>query len=175
MSTLRFGDGLNDIDAVLDRVVDRLAEPGYKAAYPNETELELDVWPRAMSLARQLGFDCLTSHTVHSDRAVKEWHAFSREELGPDVRVLGANNRLDIVLRRRGVGSIGIEVKCLGEHRHAAKLTQGLGQSVLGLANRDRTVLLIHCGPASEAERTELRKIGDKVCGGSRFRLVVVP
>ena len=133
----------NEIDSLLDRIVVQLAEPGYKETYPDETRFEVDVWPRVVSLARQLGFDCLTSHAVHSDRSVEKWREFCEEPVGPDVRVLGANNRLDFVLRRRGVGSIGVEIKCLGENGHTAKLTQGLGQSVLGLANRDRTVLLI--------------------------------
>jgi len=70
---------LNDIDTTLDRVVGRLADPGYRAAYPNETELEIDVWARASSLERELGFDCLTSHTVHSDRAVEKWQEFCGE------------------------------------------------------------------------------------------------
>ena len=166
---------LDDINAVLDRVVRRLAEPGYKARYPDEAEFEVEVWPRVVSLARQLGFDCLTSHTVHPDRSAEEWQQFCAEQVGPDVRALGANNRLDIVLRNREVGSIGIEIKCLGENGHAGKLTQGLGQAALGLANRDRTLLLIHCGTASEAERTELRNVGNRICKGSRIRPVVVP
>lgn len=166
---------MNDIDTKLNRLVSRLAEPGYEPAYPDETALETEVWARAVALAQEWGFDCLTSHTAHSDRDVEKWEAFCREEVGADVRVLGANNRLDIVLRKRSVGSIGIEVKCLGEKGHTAKLTQGLGQAVLALANRDRTVLVIHCGPASAAERAELRSIGERFCASSRIRLVVIP
>ena len=87
-----------------------------------------------MSLARQLGFDCLTSHAVHADRSIEKWQAFCETPDGPDVRTLGANNRPDVVLRRDGIGSIGIEIKCLGKNGHTAKLTQGLGQAILGLA-----------------------------------------
>ncbi len=164
-----------NIDAVLDRVVERLAEPGYKVMYSDEVEFEVDVWPRLLALARHLGFDCLTSHTVHSDRSGENWEKFCEEPIGPDVRALGANNRLDIVVRNRDVGSIGIEVKCLGENGHAGKLTQGIGQAVLGLANRDRTVLLIHCGTVGETDRAELRDVGRRICNNSRVRLVVVP
>jgi hypothetical protein len=88
---------------------------------------------------------------------------------------LGAKHRLDIVLRNGTIGSMGIEVKCLGATGNAAKLTQGLGQAILGLANRDRTVLLIHCGTATERQRSELRHVGSRVSAGSRIRLIVVP
>ena len=81
--------------------------------------------------SRQLGFDCLTSHTVHSDRSAEQWQQFCEEQVGPDVRALGANNRLDIVLRSREIGSIGIEIKCLGENGHAASLLRGSGKRFL--------------------------------------------
>jgi len=163
------------IDAFVDQLVDRLHEPGYKPTYPDEMSFEVDVWPRVVALARHLRFDCFTSHTVHPERSAEAWEAFSREPNGPDVKVLGANNRLDIVLRQRAIGSIGIEVKCLGAKGHSAKLTPALGQAVLGLANRDRTVVLLHCGTVSETERAKLRDIGSRICDKSRVRLVVVP
>ena len=166
---------VGDIDAVLDRVVGRLGDSGYKTTYSDEEEFEVDVWPRLVSVACQLGFDCLTSHTVHSDRSAEKWDEFCAEQVGPDVKALGANNRLDVVLRNRDVGSIGIEIKCLGPNGHAGKLTQGLGQAMLALVNRDRTVLLIHCGTVTEAERAELRHVGDRICSSSWTRLVVVP
>jgi hypothetical protein len=38
--------------------------------------------------------------------------------------MLGSNNRLDIVVRKDGVGSIGVEVKCLGRgKKHSGKFT----------------------------------------------------
>jgi hypothetical protein len=88
------------IDGVLGRVVRRLSAAGYRKRYTDETAFELDVWPRVTALAEQMGFDCLTSHAVHSDRSVEKWEQFSREVRGSDVGVLGAKNRLDIVLRR---------------------------------------------------------------------------
>jgi hypothetical protein len=91
------------------------------------------------------------------------------------VHVLGSNNRLDIVLKHPECGSIGIEVKCLGATGHAGKLTQGLGQAVLGLAHRDRTVLAIHCGTVSADERERLRKVVNEICEGTRTAVVVVP
>jgi len=54
------------IDTVLDRVIGRLAEPGYLPTYPDEAAFELDVWIRADALGRNLRFDCLTSHTMNS-------------------------------------------------------------------------------------------------------------
>ena len=165
----------SEIDGVLNRVLVKLAEPGYDAAYRDETAFEVDAWSRIVPLARELGFDCLTSHRVHSDRSFEMWREFCRAPDGPDVRVFGANNRLDVVLRRDGVGSIGIEIKCLGKTGHTGKLTQGLGQAVLGLGNRDRTVLLIHCGSVDERERERLRGLAPRICAGARIRLVVVP
>ncbi len=84
------------------------------------------------------------------------------------MKVLGTNNRLDIVVRHPEYGSIGIEVKCLGTDGHAAKLTQGIGQAVLALAHRDRTSVIVHCGTVSADERHRLREISNKMCYGMR-------
>jgi len=117
----------------------------------------------------------LTSHAIHGDRSADAWQLFCKEGGGPDVNVLGSNNRLDIVLRHPELGSIGIEVKCLSANGHAGKLTQGLGQALLGLANRDRTMLVIHCGTVDVNERQRLRQVGDRICAGLKTCLVVVP
>lgn len=119
---------------------------------------------------------CLTSHKDRLGRSTAAWEAFCGEKPGPDVTMLGSNNRLDIVVRKDGVGSIGVEVKCLGRgKKHSGKFTQGLGQAVLGLANRDRTVLAIHCGTVSARQRAVLREIARKLSRGSRTAIVVVP
>jgi hypothetical protein len=91
------------------------------------------------------------------------------------VDVLDSNNRLDIVLRHPTYGSVGIEVKWLGKSGHCAKLTQGLGQVLLGLAIRDRTILVIHCGEKSEDTREQLRAVGKEICNGLKTSLIVVP
>jgi hypothetical protein len=158
---------------------ERLAGPGYAETYDAEPALEVDVWKRVRALAADLGIDasnaCLTSHAIHRDRSAKAWQSFCEEPRGADVHVLESNNRLDIVFRHPELGSIGIEVKCLGESGHAGKLTQGLGQALLGLENRDRTILVIHCGTVEVKERERLRQIGDRICVGLRIGLVVVP
>jgi hypothetical protein len=158
---------------------ERLAEPNYAGAYPTESAFEADVWIRVVKLAREIGLDvstaCLTSHAEHADRSVAAWKGFCREDTGPDVNVLGSNNRMDIVLKHPEYGSIGIEVKCLGASGHAGKLTQGLGQAVLGLAQRDRTLLVIHCGAVDADERQRLRKVGNKICHATKTAVVVVP
>lgn len=165
----------SSIDEVLEQLVGRLGQQGYQATYPDETAFEADVWPRVVTLAQDIGFECLTSHSVHSGRSAVAWEEFCHEPNGPDVRVLGAKNRLDIVLRDRGVGSIGIEIKCLGASGHPGKLTRALGQAVLGLANRDRAIVLIHCGTVTETERAELRDVGRRILDKSRVTLIVVP
>jgi len=167
------------IDELWMMLKERLAEPNYAGAYPTESAFEADVWPRVVKLATQIGLDvstaCLTSHAEHADRSVAAWKRFCREDIGPDVNVLGINNRLDIVLRHPQYGSIGIEVKCLGASGHAGKLTQGLGQAALALALRDRTLLVIHCGTVEADERERLRKVGDKICDATKTAVVVVP
>jgi hypothetical protein len=168
-----------NIDELWMLLRERLAEPKYAGAYPTESAFEADVWTRVVKLATQIGLDvstaCLTSHAEHTDRSVAAWRRFCREDMGPDVNVLGSNNRLDIVLRHPEYGSIGIEAKCLGASGHAGKLTQGLGQAVLGLAQRDRTLLVIHCGTVDANERERLRKVGNKICDATKTAIVVVP
>jgi hypothetical protein len=168
-----------NVDELWIELRDRLAKPGYPGAYANESAFEAEVWTRVVRLAAQLGLDvskaCLTSHGERADRSTVAWKEFCREDKGPDVNVLGSNNRLDIVLRHPHYGSIGIEVKCLGANGHAGKLTQGLGQAVLGLTHRDRTILAIHCGTVEAGEREQLRTIGEKICQGIRTAVVVVP
>jgi hypothetical protein len=168
--------GIEELWLLLRR---RLAEPGYANLYTTEEAFEADVWKRVVSLATQLGLNvsesCLTSHAEHADRSAAAWKKFCQEETGPDVSVLGSNNRLDIVLKHADYGSIGIEIKCLGASGHAGKLTQGLGQALLGLAHRDRTLLVIHCGTVDLYERQRLRDIGIKICNGLKTAVVVVP
>ena len=158
---------------------ERLAEPNYAGAYPTESAFEAVVWTRVVKLATQIGLDvrtaCLTSHVEHADRSVAAWKRFCQEDIGPDVNVLGSNNRLDVVFRHPVYGSIGIEVKCLGASGHAGKLTQGLGQALLGLTHRDRTLLVIHCGAVDADERERLRKVCNKICDATKTAVVVVP
>jgi acetylornithine deacetylase/succinyl-diaminopimelate desuccinylase-like protein len=158
----------------------RLAESGYSRTYQSESAFETDVWNRLFKFMSEFVQDtstcCLTSHTKeHEGRSDAAWKAFCREDCGPDVTVLGSNNRLDIVVKHPIKGSIGIEVKCLGKGGHASKLTQGIGQAMLALAHRDRTVLLIHCGSMEAEDRKHLRTIGEKISRGSKTSIIVVP
>jgi hypothetical protein len=170
---------LTSIDELWMVLREWLAEPNYAGAYPTESAFEAVVWTRVVKLATQIGIDvstaCLTSHVDNADRSVAAWKGFCQEDIGPDVNVLGSNNRLDIVFRHPEYGSIGIEVKCLGASGHAGKLTQGLGQALLGLAHRDRTLLIIHCGTVDAAERERLRKVCNKICDATKTAVVVVP
>jgi hypothetical protein len=157
----------------------RLWQPGYEGEYGTEAAFEVEVWKRIVALAKDLGLDvassCLTSHAIHADRSVPAWEQFLKEQAGPDVKTLHSNNRLDIVFRHPSHGSIGIEVKCLGKKGHAGKLTQALGQALLGLWHRDRTIVAIHCGTVEAEARSRLREIGEKICHGTKTALVVVP
>lgn len=150
----------------------RLAKPGYDSTYPSEAAFEADVWRRLVTLFRRdAGAWCLTSHKEHVGRSLAAWKAFCSKECGPDVSVLGSKNRLDIVVEHP-VGSIGIEVKYLA---NARKLTQGLGQAMLALACRDRTLLVIHCGTAGSEDRQRLRKVADKISKESPLSIIVAP
>ncbi|MGV8081745.1 MAG: hypothetical protein AB2L22_16985 [Syntrophales bacterium] len=148
-------------------------------SYLTELAFESDVWARVVEVAVKYGLNkeaaCLTSHRTNPGRSPVYWEEFCKQEKGPDVNVLGSNNRLDIVFKHPEYGSIGIEVKCLGTKGHAAKLTQGIGQMVLALAHRDRTILVIHCGTVSSAERQRLREVSKKICKGTRMAVIVVP
>ena len=159
-------------------VLTSLAGPGYVAEYETESAFEDDVWKRVVAVARSLGLDvgesCLTSHKRCGQRSSAAWSKFCKEEGGPDVKVLGSSNRLDIVIRAP-YGSIGLEVKCLGSAGHPGKLTQGLGQAVLALAHRDRTILIIHCGSVSREERGRLRETWSNISEATGVSLIVVP
>jgi hypothetical protein len=165
------------IDRLLATVRNRLAKSGYADRYKTESAFEADVWARLLKLIPRgaQATCCLTSHKKLPGRSHAAWTAFCREERGPDVNALGSKNRLDIVVKHPRQGSLGIEVKCLGRRGHARKLTQGLGQAMLALAHRDRTLLLIHCGTVPIEERKRLRGIADAICQGARVSIVVVP
>lgn len=155
-------------------VVKHLAKRDYARTYKNEAAFEAEVWKRVVNLVSKAGMKsetvCLTSHKSIEGRSSEEWQKFCQQNGGPDVRALGSNNRLDIVVKHPRRGSIGIEVKCLGRKRHAAKLTQGLGQAMLGLAHRDYSVLIIHCGTV---KIKGLRNMAKKICRGSRTSIIV--
>jgi hypothetical protein len=168
------------VDDLNFALVKYLAEAGYSKTYANESAFEADVWARLVKFMSQVeqdtASDCLTSHTQRNGRSEAAWKAFRREDCGPDVNVLGSNNRLDIVVKHPIQGSIGIEIKCLGNRGHAAKLTQGIGQAIIALAHRDRTILIIHCGPAIAKEQpAHLRTIANKICQESKTSIIVVP
>lgn len=167
------------VEELYRAILNRLAPPGYADTYADESAFEADVWSRLVEL---LGPDatqhCLTSHTQLQGRSAAAWEAFCRETRGPDVNVLGSNNRLDIVVRN-DTASIGIEVKWLGKGGdHAGKLTQGLGQVMLALENRDRTLLMIHCGGADdidEDDRRRLQRVANNICLDTKTAIIVVP
>ena len=148
-------------------------------SYPTESAFESDVWASVVKVAVHCGLNkeaaCLTSHRMNPGRSPVYWKEFCKQEKGPDVNVLGSNNRLDIVFKHPEFGSIGIEVKCLGTKGHAVKLTQGIGQTILALAHRDRTILVIHCGTVSSSERLRLREVTEEICKGTRTAVIVVP
>jgi len=167
------------IDELWMALRERLPELNYEGD-PTESAFETAVWTRVVKLASEIGLDasrsCLTSHVQHTDRSAAAWKEFCHEDMGPDVNLLGSNSRLDIVFRHPEYGSIGIEVKCLGASGRTAKLTQGLGQALLGLAHRDRTLLVIYCGTTVGAdEREKLRKVCNKICDATKTAVVVVP
>ena len=166
------------IEELYRAVLSRLRQPGYAETYDDESAFETDVWSRLRDLLKQdAAQHCLTSHAEREGRSVSAWEAFCKETPGPDVKVLGSNNRLDIVVKHQSKGSIGIEVKCLGSDGHTGKLTQGLGQAMLALANRDLTLLMIHCGTENVTphDRQELQRVADSICKGTRTAIIVVP
>jgi len=168
------------IDELYCAIRKRLAESGYSKTYSNESDFENAVWDRLLKFKSDVkdpGIVCLTSHNGRKGRSADAWKVFcSKKRDGPDVNVLGCNNRLDIVIKHKHVrGSIGIEVKCLGVSGHAAKLTQGIGQVMVALAHRSLAILLIHCGTVTARERKRLREVAEEICKGTRMSVIVVP
>jgi hypothetical protein len=157
-------------------LIERLGDTGYAKVYPDERAFENAVWKRVVELVSECGLEpdsaCLTSHKENPGRSPVAWKAFCAEALGPDVLALDSKNRLDIVVKHPDGGTIGIEVKCLGGNRHAAKLTQGLGQAMLALAHRDYSILIIHCGAVNVES---LRSLTEKLCRGSAASIVLAP
>jgi len=171
------------VQRLFSDLTNTLASPRkFRVRYRSEAAFEDDVWNVIRARCKRhfgrqrLSRVVLTSHQRNqgSDER-KAWQEFLRSTPGPDVQALGSKNRLDIVVRCEPHDSIGIEVKWLSSRGHAAKLTQGLGQAVLALANRQRTVLLVHCGSVPVTQRRELRTIARRICDGSATRLIVVP
>jgi hypothetical protein len=164
------------VDDLYETLTKRLGAPGYDPRYDNESDFEAHVWDRVTKLIGQdAGTLCLTSHRERPGRSAAAWTTFCNATPGPDVTVLRGRNRLDIVVKHPRQGSIGIEVKWLGKTGHTGKLTQGLGQAMLALEHRDRTLLIIHCGEVSSKERRHLRRIANNICLGTRTAIVVVP
>jgi hypothetical protein len=171
------------VEDLYSAIKKRLAEPGYSESYADEDKFEDHVWRRLWKMFEpdDAASICLTSHTKRKGRSAKEWKTFCRQDSGADVLALGSNNRLDIVVKYPNAASvnrahsIGIEVKCLGSSGHTGKLTQGLGQAMLALAHRDRTLMMIHCGTRSAGERKALQEIVEKITEGSRAAIIVVP
>jgi hypothetical protein len=168
------------VDAQYVALSKRLADPGYSDKHADEADFEAAVWDRLFTFMSDNGEDaaacCLTSHTQgRTGRSDKAWKAFLREECGPDVNVLGSDNRLDIVVKHPIEGSIGIEVKWLGDRGHAVKLTKGIGQAMLALACRSWTLVIIHCGSVQPEQRDKLRTIAKQICRGTKTSIIVVP
>jgi len=167
------------VDAVCAALVCHLAESDYEPRYDSEGDFEAAIWDRVRDFMSTLHFDpqysCLTSHVERVGRSQDAWDAFLKDERGPDVRALGSNNRLDIVVKCDTLGSIGLEVKCLGDDRNADRLVHGIGQATLALENRDRTILIVFCGGIEQADRPRLRQVLDRATRGSRVSIVLVP
>lgn len=156
--------------------------------YRSEDHFEADVWRVLWRWANRRWPDkaadiLLTSHTSRErapwTRSAERWEKFLRQRLGPDVRALGSNNRVDIVVRPPGGDSIGIEVEWFSRATHAKKrsasvLAHGLGQAALALAHRDLTILVIGCSASRGEEARELRRHLIRACRGSRMRAVVI-
>jgi len=178
----RVGRMHGPVDELSQLLARKLCEPDYAPTYATEADFEEDVWHRVLEVMKTVAPNgdptelCLSSHERNAGRSAAAWQAFCLEDHGPDVAVLGSKNRLDIVVKHPdGNGSIGLEVKCLGGEGHCGKVTQGLGQAMLGLHHRDRIILVIHCGSVSAEQRDELRSVAASVCAGILMSVLVVP
>lgn len=171
-----------DIDSLNAALVSALNRKGYEERYPSEIAFEQDVWKRVRAvIVGEVGETaadelCLTSHTAITPRSQTAWDRFMKEPTGPDVDVLDSDNRLDIVVKhpRNTHQTIGIEIKLLGKSDNAIKLTQGIGQAILALANRSRTILVIHGGEAGREQCRQLQGVVERICSEPHLSIIVV-
>src|SRR5688500_6016595 len=95
------------VDELYNAILNRLTDASFADTYADESAFEADVWARLVDLLGPAAAQhCLTSHTQRVGRSALAWEEFCKETRGPDVRVLGSNSRLDIVVRD-GAASIG--------------------------------------------------------------------
>jgi len=160
----------------------------FAKTYRNEDHFEAEVWKVLWRWANRrwpgrAADVLLTSHTSRDRkpwaRNGELWEKFKDQRRGPDVPALGSKNRVDIVVRPPGGGSIGIEVEWFSKanrkkKRSASVLAHGLGQAALALAHRDLAVMVIGCSAARGREAQELHRHLARACRGSRMRGVVI-
>jgi hypothetical protein len=92
------------------------------------------------------------------------------------LRIFGVNKRVDLAVQHPDGHRIGIEVECFTQANRADAFVIGLGQTLLALGHRDRTILVAHCGSIpTPAERQELRRIAARVSEHPCVRVVLIP
>jgi len=153
-----------------------------KQAYPNEPSLERAVWDTLYArCGLHFGPDSVSSVLLSSHRSLglpgrsqSEWHAF-KDAGHADLVIFGTSKRVDLAVRHPDRHLIGIEVECLTQANPADALVIGLGQTLLALGHRDRTILVAHCGSPTLAEQNELRRIAAKISQHPHVRIVLLP
>ncbi len=158
-------------------------DPRLKQAYANEPAFERAVWD---TLYRQCcrhfdddGAKCalLCSHDSLNlpGRSQPEWNKFL-DAGHADLHIFGVNKRVDLAVQHPDGHRIGIEVECFTQANRADAFVIGLGQTLLALGHRDRTILVAHCGSIpTSAERQELRRIAARVSEHPHVRVVLLP
>jgi hypothetical protein len=162
------------VEKLYQAIRNRLAQPGYAKMYADESAFEADVWARLVKLlGPNAAQHCLTSHTQRKGRSAAAFEAFCKERRGPDVRVLGSNNRRH---RREApaerVGRNRSEVA--GQARSYQNAHAG-GQAMLALEHHDRTLLMIHCGTVTSDDRRQLQRVADRICLSTKTAIIIVP
>jgi hypothetical protein len=173
---MSFADLFSDLTSTL-RAARRL-----QTSYPNENAFECAVWDVLFKrCAARFGRPhvpdiLLCSHKSLNlrGRSAEAFRRFLHCPKGPDQWILGSRKRVDMVVKHPSGRTIGIEVECLTQQKPADALIIGVGQAVLALGQRDRTILVAHCGEAASAKVETLRTIARHV-STSRFQIVLRP
>ena len=171
------------LDSLFEDLVHTLeTDPRLKQAYANEPAFERAVWAalhlKCCTFFGKKGASCalLCSHSSLDlpGRSQSEWDNFL--DLGhADFRIFGANKRVDFAVQHPDGHRIGIEVECFTQANRADAFVIGLGQTLLALGHRDRTILVGHCGSPTSAERQVLRHIADRVSEHPHVWVVLLP
>jgi hypothetical protein len=169
-------------ESFFDAVVQALTtEVPLSEPYTSEPAFERAVWKTLHHLCVQhfgvAKAKCVLLCSHYSlnlpGRSQSEWNSFLNAGHA-DFQIFGMDKRVDFALSHPDGQRIGIEVECFTQANKADALVIGLGQTMLALGHRERTILIGYCGSPTPAEREALDLIATRVSEHPRVRVVLL-